>query len=293
MSETASHIAIIDQLEDATERFLSEFEKSFPGAQEQIFEDVKDIISQLKRRNDGSLVSSVENLKLIDKFRNSINTSVKNSEYGTAAYDFVNSFKKNTSFINDYFSSIVVEFKDNDRLLKQVLDVNIQTTVDGMLGSGMNANFTQPIIKSLKDHIKSGSDRIEVVKSIEEMIIGSKKIEGRLKRYASQVAGDSITQFNNNYIDVISSDLGLNHYFYKGTKIKDTREFCRKMAGKYFTEAEMKRIVEEESNKNNGAGWSGMIPGTNWTNFGTNRGGYRCRHYRIPVSKEIYERFKG
>jgi hypothetical protein len=289
MPDNLSHIQIIDQLEEATDKFLSGLEKSFPGASDQIFDEVSDLVRELKRRSNGNLTTSVENLKLIDKFRVQINKAVQNSKYGTAVYDFIKGYESNTAIINDYFSSIVVDFSDNDKLLKEILDVNIQTTVDSLLGSGINANFTQPIIKALKDHVRTGSNRIEVVQVIKDLIYGTSGGNGRLVNYAGQAAADAITQFNSHYLDDISADLGLNHYFYKGTKVKDSRSLCIRMAGKYFTEKEMKAIIESEIAK---GGWGGMIPGTNWDNFGTYRGGYRCRHYRIPISKEIYEAFK-
>jgi hypothetical protein len=199
----------------------------------------------------------------------------------------VSSFESNSLIIDDYFSSMIVDYKSSKKVFDAVLEVNVQNTVDKLLGSGINANFEQPLLKIIKDNVASGSDRIEIIKTLKDQLAG-----GKLSKYSSQVGSDAITQFNSNYLNAVSADLKLKHYFYKGTKVDDSRDFCRRLAGKYFTEDQLKKIVEQESNKNNGKGWGGMIPGTNWTNFPTYRGGYRCRHYLIPVSKLIYDRFK-
>src|SRR5690606_11463950 len=109
----------------------------------------------------------------------------------------------------------------------------------------------------------------------------------KLLRYARQVSSDAITQFNANYINLISDDLGLKHYYYKGTKVDDSRSLCRDLAGKYFKEEDLRSIIQRRS----ASGWGGMIPGTNWATFPRYRGGYNCRHYLIPVSKELYEAY--
>ncbi len=152
------------------------------------------------------------------------------------------------------------------------------------MGSGVNVNFSDGIMKSLKDSVKSGSDKSEVNKILTQYIKGDEKKLGKLNRYVNQVSSDMISQFNSAYMDRISRDLGLNHYYYKGTKIRDSRELCVHLAGKYFTETEMSEYITKRSEN----GWDGMIPGTNWSNFGIYRGGFGCRHYRLPISEAVY-----
>jgi hypothetical protein len=171
-----------------------------------------------------------------------------------------------------------------------LLKANVQDTASKLLGSGVDANFKDPLIKILRDNVAAGSDKKAFIKTIRENIIGTEESKSLLSRYAPQVASDSITQFNSGYINTISKDIGLKHFYYKGTLVRDSRPFCEKLAGKYFTEEQLKEIVETESRKNNGKGWSGMIKGTNWTNFPIYRGGWACRHYLIPVTKALYDR---
>jgi hypothetical protein len=80
-----NHIEIIERLEEVTENFILEFESSIPSANEEILSELSDLVSQLKRRSTGGVISSVENLKIIDNYRKTLTKVVKGSKYGTAA----------------------------------------------------------------------------------------------------------------------------------------------------------------------------------------------------------------
>jgi hypothetical protein len=279
-------LKIIQELEDSVEGVLSTLDKQVSKANSELFDLFNELYYSLDRSN-GSIRASVKNLKAIDAFRSKLSNELSTGTYSEAVSDYLASFKDNSKLLNSYFSSVVLEFKDNSALYKAILDYNVNTTADMLLSSGVDANFEDVMIRILKDNVVSGSNRAEFIKTIQENLIDN---SGRLGRYVSQVAGDSITQFNSNYLNSISADLGLKHYYYKGTKIADTRSFCGKLAGHVYTEQELKDIVVAESA---GKGWSGMIAGTNWSNFPIYRGGWRCRHYLLPISQELYDMMKG
>lgn len=281
MADFTSHF---NKLEDDVEAALEQLEKSIGRSNGELQDIINEFYYSLEKSGN-SIKTSVSNLKKINQFKSKINYTLENGEYSQGVKDYLGNFTNNSSVINEYFSSMAVSFKSNDSLYKAILESNISTTTDSLLGSGVNANFTDPLIKILRDNITSGSDKISFTKSINESLFGE---NSKLARYSKQVASDSITQFNSNYINTISSDLGLKHYYYKGTKIKDSREFCKKIAGKYFTETSLKSYVQQQMSLNGGKGWDGMVKGENWTNFPIYRGGYACRHYLIPVSEAVY-----
>lgn len=279
-------LKIIQEVEDSVEGILNTLDKNVSKANAELF-DLFDELYYSLDKTGGSIKASIKNLRAIDSFRKKLTYELDNGTYSESVTKFLNSFKDNSKLLNSYFSSVVVDFKDNAELYNAVLEYNVDTTTQKMLGAGVDANFKDPLIKILKDNVVSGSNKAQFTKTLTENLIDN---NGKLGRYISQVASDSITQFNSNYINTISADLGLNHYYYKGTKISDTRSFCRKLAGKVFTEEELKTIVVNDSA---GDGWDGMIAGTNWSNFPIYRGGWRCRHYLLPISKELYDKMKG
>lgn len=282
-------LSIFDDLENSVDGMLEDLQKKIPDAAIEIQELFNDFYFELDRSSSGNINASVDNLKKINKFRTEVTKLIRSGEYSVAVSEYLAGFKNTSKIINKYFSSISVEYEGVQDFYKELLQSNISETSDKLLGSGIDANFKEPLLKVLQNNVVSGSNRKDFLKSIKENIIGTEGESSKLLKYTNQVSGDSITQFNSNYIKAISDDLGLSHYYYRGTKIKDTRPFCSKIAGKYFTEESLKNYVESQMNMNGGKGWSGMVKGENWSNFPTYRGGYACRHYLIPISKSMYD----
>lgn len=281
-------LSVFDDLEAGVDGFLEDLQKKIPDANQELIDLFNDFYFELDRNAAGNLKASVDNLKKINKFRSEVDKTIQSGEYSAAVKEYLTGFKASSNIINKYFSSIAVEFENSPEFYKELLNSNVKDTVDKLLGSGIDANFKNPLLKVLQDNVVSGSNRKAFTQSIKDNILGQDGEVSKLARYSNQVAGDSITQFNSNYIKTISDDLGLSHYYYRGTKIKDTRQFCSKIAGKYFTEENLKKYVEDQMKLNNGKGWSGMVKGENWSNFSTYRGGYSCKHYLIPISESLY-----
>ena len=279
----AKPLKILDSLEDSIETFLSDYESKMPSANQEIYNELEEFLGTLKRRADGTIKASVDNLKLVDKYRATLDKAIGNGSYTDATKEFIGTFKETSGFVNNYFGEIVNTFNSNNALYQEILKSNVESTVQSLLGSGLDANFKEPVIKILKDSIINGSDTKGARQALTDFIIGSKDVDPKLTRYVKQVSNDSIRQYNRNYTKVISDDLNLSHYFFKGTKIKDTRTFCAARVGKYFTKKEVEGWASKE--------WAGKNTATTKATIFTLVGGYGCRHDLIPVSKELYDKF--
>jgi hypothetical protein len=275
-----------DTLEDQVEDILSRLDKSLPKANSELTDAVLELFYQLDKDPSGSIKASVENLKKIDNFKSTINRILVDGKYGESVSNYINGFTEGSGILNDYFGTIVNTFKANNELYGAILESNINSTIDSLLGKGIQSNFTDTLTDVLRNSITSGTSKRDFVETLNANLDNE---TGILSRYVKQTASDSITQFNSHYITTISNDLGLKYYYYKGTKIRDTRPFCSRLAGKYITEEQLKDFVQQQMTLNGGKGWNGMWKGENWGNFSIYRGGYGCRHYLIPVSKEIYD----
>ncbi len=279
------HLSYFNDLEDHADDLIKGLEDIMPKVNDEILSAINDLFYELDRTGN-TINASVQNLKAIDVFKSKLSTIIEEGEYGKGVNDFIKGYTKNSEFINGYFSAISTAFSPDDALYQAILQSNVKSTANSLLGSGIDANFTDPVIAILKNQVTSGSNKQAFIQALTDTIKGDNP---KLTRYASQVSSDAISQFNSNYINTVSNDLGLKHYYYKGTKISDTRPFCNRIAGKYFTEDDLKKYVQQQMSLNGGKGWQGMVKGENWTTFPIYRGGYNCRHYLIPVSKEIYD----
>lgn len=276
---------ILNDLEDAIDKFIADYQQQMPDASQEILDELHSFIATLDKSPNGNIKASVKNLKAIDKYRASFDKALNSSQYSDATKEFISTFNKVTAYADAYFGTVVAEFGKNEELYKAILQANVDTTYESLLGSGLDANFKEPIIKILKDNVVSGSDLKGARKALKDFVVGNKDIDPKLAKYTNQIANDSIRQFNRNYTKAISDDLGLEFYYYKGTKIQDTRPFCVARSGRYFT----KEQVESWAAQN----WQGKNPSTNKQTIFVLCGGYNCRHDLIPVSDDLYERAKG
>ena len=96
-----------------------------------------------------------------------------------------------------------------------------------------------------------------------------------LRKYAGQIAHDSVMQFHGQFTVKKAKESGLTHFSYTGTLVRDSRPFCRDMLNRVLTEKEIRDIWNSRS-------WSGKSSGDPFIV----RGGYRCRHTWIPTDPD-------
>lgn len=183
------------------------------------------------------------------------------------------------------------EFNENKSVLKELLEFAKQSATVNLLESGVNANFTQPILEILNSAVINGGSVDDLVSELELFIVGDQATLGQLERYTSQISRDSLMQFSATYEEVLSDELGFEFYRYVGTRIRDTRPFCVKFLNDYFHKKEVEQLGRG-INPITGKPLSselkhGRIKGTNASNIFTNRGGWNCRHRFTAVNTQF------
>lgn len=222
-------------------------------------------------------------LKEMIKLRKDIaDTIINNSLYQAQVVEVLKGFEMLADLSNDYMSIILDDFKPKTELYKAILQTNIETTKNALLGAGIRDNFSTAIQEVLKDNIAGVGTRAKLNDTLRKFIEGTPENAPFLNRYIKQTTNDSVMTFNAEYIQTISDDLGVEYYLYAGTLIEDSRSFCQARSGRYFTTDEVKAWA-------NLKGWQGRMAGTNSNTIFIYRGGYNCRHQLWPVAKEQYE----
>ena len=95
-----------------------------------------------------------------------------------------------------------------------------------------------------------------------------------LRRYATQMAQDSLMQFDASINTAIGKQSGATKWKYYGDVIRDSRPFCVEHAGQVFTDDEIEST------------WAGSWKGKSSGDPFIVRGGYNCRHHWRPVFDE-------
>jgi len=192
--------------------------------------------------------------------------------YSTVADSNVRDYDQIVTSFMDEFGELNIP--DNFKTLTQVdLDTITQLKFQSFSGYEEIANrYLTEINANVYQNAIAGKPFEEMVKDIRGLITGDEDRRGRsMSGYASQIAHDSVMQFDGQFTVYKAKEAGLNKYKYTGTLVRDSRDHCRKHVGKTYTEEEIRRIWQ--------GSWAGKSEGDPFIV----RGGYRCRHTWLPV----------
>jgi hypothetical protein len=270
---------LIKKIQELQLAIESRMDEALPKIFAKLSNQVIDLASNLSL----DATDRAKTLKEMIKLRKDIaDTIINNSLYQAQVAEVLKGFEMLADLSNDYMSIILDDFKPKTELYKAILQTNIETTKNALLGAGIRDNFSTAIQEVLKDNIAGVGTRAKLNDTLRKFIEGTPENAPFLNRYIKQTTNDSVMTFNAEYIQTISDDLGVEYYLYAGTLIEDSRSFCQARSGRYFTTDEVKAWA-------NLKGWQGRMAGTNSNTIFIYRGGYNCRHQLWPVAKEQYE----
>ena len=269
-----------------------------------------DIIKEVTKATKGELVSQRIAIQLQPKLRAVIESTfleeadlIINEEYNKIAKEVLDTFGKmpipnkfknltevDLQTINALKYQSFSGFEDiAERFLKVINDEVYQSTIAGRPFDDMVRNIRGHIngvyqssniaeINELVDFINENKynpgKKVQVEEAIRKLHTqyASDRAGNNLRKYAGQIAHDSVMQFHGQFTVAKAKASGLNHFTYTGTLVRDSRPFCRNMLNRTLNEKEIRDIWNLQS-------WGGKSPGDPFIV----RGGYRCRHTWIPT----------
>lgn len=291
---------------DITKRIkqaLSKFDKAIPGLQGKVYSEMLEQVKRLDIR-DGRVAVTVKNLSILNSIKGKLNRIILNDEYRGEIKDFAKAFNDIYKLQAEYWKGIESTFKPRP-LLKAIRNQSIADVVKG-LTDGIGANVSDALTNILRTNITAGGSYAELTNQLRESLTRTPASDGILDRYLKTTTITSINQFNRQYTNIVSSDLGYTWFRYANTEIQTSRGFCQSMCeqhryfhisqvpellqGKYL--GQRMKYVDNETGENktveiyNKTGLPyGFIEGTNEANFFTNAGGWNCGHSIQPVNE--------
>ena len=153
---------------------------------------------------------------------------------------------------------------------------NIRGHINGVYQSSNLAEINE-LVDFINENKFDSAKKAQVEDAVRKLHTqyASDRAGNNLRRYASQIAHDSVMQFHGQFTVAKAKASGLNHFTYTGTLVRDSRPFCQNMLNKTLTEKEIRDIW-------NNQGWQGKSTGDPFIV----RGGYRCRHTWIPTNPD-------
>lgn len=282
----------IDKILSTIDGAIASFQNDIPGIQKNIYEAIQPIIKNLEIGGNGRLLNNLKNLKLIIEVQKKLERVILESGYKKTVQNFIDNFLVLATFNHDYFAQFNKKFKPSN-VLPVIKELSVNSTINDLIGQGLNSNVIVPVEKILQQIITTGGSYVDFHEVLRNHILTNESGEGNLQRYTKQISTDAINQFNAQYSEAIAQDLQFNWGQYIGSLLTTSREFCVLLTEKrYVHKSELPGIiagnidgVELKLSKTTGLPL-GMIPGTNAANFKVRRGGYQCGHqfFWVPDS---------
>ena len=270
----------------------------------------EDVVKEVTRATKGQLVSQRLAIQLRPKIKELVENNflneadlIINEEYNKIAKEVLDTFgempipnkfksltEANLSTINALKFQSYSGFEDiGERFIKVINDELYQSTIAGRPFEDMVSNIRSHIngvykksnqreINELVDFINENKynavRKLEVEEAVRKLHTqyASDRAGNNLRRYAGQIAHDSVMQFHGQFTIAKAKESGLTHFTYTGTLVRDSRDWCRGILGKTYTEKQIRELWNTRS-------WNGKANGDPFIV----RGGYRCRHTWIPT----------
>lgn len=130
------------------------------------------------------------------------------------------------------------------------------------------------VARAMYEHLMGGSRFRDLTRTVKNVLIGVPEMTGRsVTATAQQMSFDAVRNFQGQVTNYKAEQIGLTSFIYYGDVIRDSRPFCAAHAGEVMTEARIAELDQQDWR-----GKSGPLK--------IYRGGYRCRHFFLPVKPE-------
>lgn len=263
----------ISRLDTVPEKYASDVKK----LQRELMDKLSDLLEQLGRTDDGFLKLTKKNLGVITDILNDFKRYFNRSDYFDLTKAFVSEFDTQAEITDSFFKK-AFDFTEPDSFSIAALERAKKQSYEIMAGTPtITVNLYQPIESILIDAVVAGDNYVKTVKSIRRVVTGDNQVDGKLYKYAKQIAYDSFAVADRGYTNNIAEDIGVEWYVYRGGLVEDSRPFCITRNGNYYH----KKEVEAWGNLGQ---WDGKIPNTDSKTIFVYAGGYHCFHSVLPTS---------
>ena len=294
--------ASLQAVQDLINKAISDFDKQIPTLQRDLLDSITDELRNLDLAPDGTIETSVNNIKLFGTIKGQLNSLILNDGYIDQVKEFTAAFTQVATLQNQYWTQVESTFQPS-ALLDEIKKQSIDTTISSLTENGISANISDEISQILQTNIGSGGSMKQLEQQLRDSLTSSNSSDGLLQKYTRQITTDAINQFSRNYTKIVSDDLDYEWYSYRGSDIVTTRPFCWAVTAlRYFHDSQVPALLRAE-----GLVWTnpktgkeepvpiyqktglpqGMYAGENPVSFYILAGGYNCGHQIGPVSEAL------
>lgn len=260
----------LERLIKIPEVFIAELYK----VQTQIYREALKYIKAFETQG-GQIVLNKKNLALLAEFNTWYMAVIEQTGFYDALQKFINEFDKQGAITAEYFrkefgSAIV------SSLSMEIIEQRKLLTAEVFINSIIDSEFKFYIKNHVTNAVLGRGTFSETLDTLQNIITGDERIDGKLVQYSKQVAYDSFVIADRTFTHSVSEALDAQWFKYSGGKREGTRPFCLSRFNQYFHKKEIESWAKLD--------WQGKIEGTDKRTIFDLAGGYNCKHSILPVS---------
>lgn len=240
-----------------------------------------DLVSILKdlELEDGYIKQTAANRKVLSLADRKLQETYAASSYTSAVSRYVAIVPTIDIANTTYFTAVDPAFNPARQFLKNIQKDLIATVEKYVLQDGLQSQVISPLSQIMSQNVNTGGSFSGFLEQVREYVVGTPEVDNRALSYTRTYVRDSLFTYSRTYQQAVTTDLGLEYYFYSGGVMDTTREFCLERVGQYFHKKEIEAWAELE--------WKGKKKGTTEASIFLFAGGWNCTHQIIPVSNAV------
>lgn len=276
-----------DTITNAIDREQRNLDRELQALERVLFLALQDeLFGQLKTEG-GKLVMSRENLLLLLRVDAIFNIWLQEFQTGIVL-DFAAQLLSIAALTGEMYTNmgtekLVREIADDNAMLRAAIGIDADgRVVPGTILYDVStvAQVRQDVKNVVLQAIKQQQTLRGFSTTLRNYVVSTPDADGRLKKYWRTYAYDLFNQSTEIKNEQFRRGLDLQWFIYVGDVIKDSREFCRRKAGKVFA------VVEADKEWPDDRDLIGRGSGIPYTPR-IDRGRWNCRHRIRYISEEI------
>jgi hypothetical protein len=257
-------------------------------AQRQLWTLIQEDFEAMETDAEGRIRLTQRNIEIAARIVNRLKLGLGATDFAPAMEDFLAKFDKSIEVNQAYARQFNPRYRIADIQVEMMRQSKI-IAVDLLTNEGYKSRIDQTFRIPLNAALQGGANLRETIRSLKEVVQGSKETDGRVLANVKTYANTTFATADRTLSNTIYKDLGIEWYRYVGGEIDTTRDFCAERTGKYYHRLEIEQWGNDE--------WNGQIAGTNSENIFVVAGGWNCRHsiMGVPIARvprDVIERAK-
>ena len=261
---------IQDNLDSVNEEFMEKVE----GAQDELLALLLLLLRRLKYDGD-SVANTEENYAAVNTIMSQVESLMGRGKYFEALSFYRDKMQEQFRLIRDYFEAIGEDMSSEQIKSIEAQENSLRRSAIESL-TQIDSSVYSPIRNALILAIAGAGTRAILEDSFRDIVVGDSVRKGRLFVFSNTLSDTLFTSITRSLVSSFSKAFGFTKFRYAGGLIKDSRDFCIARDGGVYDTQTIRSWADIPS-------WQGKIPNTTKTTIFFYLGGYRCRHWLIPV----------